>query len=93
MSTKVISLIIPRERRMVIMTFAPLTISSGITGRRLRNLENSGLGLRICVVFRTPSEDINENGWVVAQAKKAVSIRLDTTGDGVEGWNVKNLSM
>jgi hypothetical protein len=58
----------------------------------LRKPENSGLGMWTWLRFRTPSDEIIERGWVVAQAKKAVSIRLDTTGDGVEGWNVKNLS-
>jgi hypothetical protein len=29
---------------------------------------------------------------LVEQAKKAVSIKLDTMGDGVDGWNEKNLS-
>jgi hypothetical protein len=44
------------------------------------------------MAFRIPSEEIIEKGRVVAQAKNAVCIKLDTTGDGVEGWNVKNLS-
>ena len=44
------------------------------------------------LALRTPSEEMIEKGWVVAQAKKAASIKLDTTGDGVEEWNVKNLS-
>jgi hypothetical protein len=58
----------------------------------MKKLENSGSGMWTWLALRTPSEEIIENGWVVAQAKKAASIKLDTTGDGVEEWNVKNLS-
>src|SRR6266403_1806880 len=90
-STNEMLLIIPRERRAAIVVFAPLTISSEITGKRLRKPENSGSGMWTWPTFRTPSE-MMEKGWVVTQAKKAFSIRLDTTGDGMEGWNVKNLS-
>jgi len=83
---------IPRDWRAAIIVTAPFTISSETRDRCLRKPENSGLGLWTCMAFRTPSEEIIEKGWVVAQEKKAAFIKLDTRGDGVEGWNVKNLS-
>lgn len=45
------------------------------------------------MALRTPELERIENEWSVEQEKKAASIKLDTSREGVEGWKLKNFKV
>lgn len=83
-SWKVMALINPRACKPEIIMEAPFIISSGNVGMSLRNPEKVESGRRTSAALRTPLAVISGKFPLGEQTKKAASMRLETSGDGVD---------
>lgn len=76
--------IIPRLCRDETIEDAPVRTESGKIGRFFKNPEKVGSGRRTLLASRTPLLDIIGKCPFIELSKNADSIRLDTSGDGVD---------
>ena len=78
------ALINPRACKLETIKGALLIISSGKVGMSLRNPEKVESGRRTFAALRTPLAVIRGKFPLEEQAKNAASMRLETSGDGVD---------